>query len=281
MLDMKSIVMGAGLSCVLVSTPILVHANVVETKTFKNSVPGGAAATDLKITSNRHPFAARSDKFDFGDVDGNDIKFRGGSIAQGASTTVTISYAGTDKVVKKSASFSFPTGPDVPITTSPIVGELGGQIPVGTGFHGFLQLTNEGDSPLFFTNFRAAVDVPAAFFSDISSTAALALLTDNNLFISQGTLVPVPASFSLAAGEGRGFDLGPMSGTGYISSFFDVFVSLTLPDTTTFGVAVQGPVVPEPSAFLLLASGLAVLAVVRCKKRRRSSFFTCGNEARD
>ena len=92
MLDMKSIVMGAGLSCVLVSTPILVHANVVETKTFKNSVPGGAAATDLKITSNRHPFAARSDKFDFGDVDGNDIKFRGGSIAQGASTTVTISH---------------------------------------------------------------------------------------------------------------------------------------------------------------------------------------------
>jgi hypothetical protein len=83
MLYIKSIVMGAGLSCVLLSAPILVQANIVETKTFKNNVPGGTAGTDLKITSNRHPFAARSDKFDFGDVDGNDIKFRGGSIAQG------------------------------------------------------------------------------------------------------------------------------------------------------------------------------------------------------
>ena len=63
---------------------------------------------------------------------------------------------------------------------------------MGGGFTGFLELTNEGNSPLLFTNFRVAVDVPAGFFSDISSDAALSLLTDNNLFISQGTPVPVP-----------------------------------------------------------------------------------------
>jgi type 1 fimbria pilin len=108
MMYMKNIVIGAGLSCMLLSAPILVHANVVETKTFKNSVPGGNAATDIKITSNRHPFAARSDKFDFGNIDGNDITIRGGSLAQGASTIVTISYAGSDKVVKEKASLRAP-----------------------------------------------------------------------------------------------------------------------------------------------------------------------------
>ena len=42
MMYIKNIVIGAGLSCVLLSAPILVHAaNVVETKTFKNSVPVG------------------------------------------------------------------------------------------------------------------------------------------------------------------------------------------------------------------------------------------------
>jgi len=267
MMYMKNIVIGAGLSCVLLSAPILTHANVVETKTFKNSVPGGNAATDIKITSNRHPFAARSDKFDFGNIDGNDITIRGGSLAQGASTTVTISYAGNDKVVKEKASFSFPTGPDVPIT-SPVVGEFGGQIPVGSGFTGFLELTNEGNSLLLFTNFRVAVDVPAGFFSDIGSDAALALLTANNLFISQGTPVPVPTSFALAAGEGRRFDLGPVTGTGYISSFFDVFFDLPLPEITTFGVAVQG-VVPEPETYAMLLAGLGLMGFVARRGNRQ------------
>jgi len=267
MMYMKNIVIGASLSCVLLSAPILVHANVVETKTFKNSVPGGNAATDIKITSNRHPFAARSDKFDFGNIDGNDITIRGGSLAQGASTTVTISYAGNDKVVKEKASFSFPTGPDVPIT-SPVVGEFGGQIPVGSGFTGFLELTNEGNSLLLFTNFRVAVDVPAGFFSDIGSDAALALLTANNLFISQGTPVPVPTSFALAAGEGRRFDLGPVTGTGYISSFFDVFFDLPLPEITTFGVAVQG-VVPEPETYAMLLAGLGLMGFVARRGNRQ------------
>ena len=80
---MKNIVIGAGLSCVFVMRADPGACHVVETKTFKNSVPGGNAATDIKITSNRHPFAARSDKFDFGDIDGNDITIRGGSLAQG------------------------------------------------------------------------------------------------------------------------------------------------------------------------------------------------------
>jgi PEP-CTERM motif len=270
MMYIKNIVIGAGLSCVLLSAPILVHAaNVVETKTFKNSVPGGNAATDIKITSNRHPFAARSDKFDFGNIDGNDITIRGGSLAQGASTTVTISYAGNDKVVKEKASFSFPTGPDVPITT-PVVGEFGGQIPAGSGFTGFLELTNEGNSPLLFTNFRVAVDVPSIFFSDISSDAALALLTDNNLFIIQGTPVLVPTSFALAAGEGRRFDLGPVTETGYISSFFDVFFDLPLPEITTFGVAVQG-VVPETETYAMLLAGLGLMGFVARRRQQKAA----------
>lgn len=267
---MKTIVIAAGLSCMLLSAPILVQADIVETKTFKNNVPGGNAATDIKITSNRHPFNAVSDKFDIKDINGNDTQLRGGTLAQGASTTVTLTYDGNAKVVKEKASFSFLGSPDVPITTSPVVGEFGGQLQVGGGFTGFLELTNEGGSPLVFTNFVAAVNVPAAFFSDLGSEDALTLLTANNLFISQGTPVPVPSSFSLAAGEGRRFDLGPVTSTGYISSFFDVFFELTPLDTTTFGVAVQG-VVPEPSAFLLLASGLSVLAVARYRTKRRSS----------
>ena len=267
MLYFKSILIGAGLSCVLFSAPILVQADIVETKTFKNNVQGGNPATDIKITSNRPPLKARSDRFNVGTINGNNITFTGGSLPQGASTTVTITYAGSQKVVKESASFSFANGPDVPITT-PVVGEFGGQIPVGSGFVGFLELTNEGNSALFFSNFVAAVNVPAAFFSDIGSDAALDLLTANNLFISQGTPVPVPSDFSLAAGEGRRFDLGPMTGTNYISSFFDVFFELTPSDTTRFGIAVQG-VVPEPSALLLLASGLALLVGARCRTIRR------------
>jgi hypothetical protein len=250
----------------VLSVPIPGHANVIETKTFKNNVPGGNAATDLKITSNRHPFAARSDKFEFDTITGNDIAFRSGSVAQGASTTVTISYAGNDKVVKSSASFSFAMGPDVPIT-SPIVGEFGGQVPIGTGFNGLIELSNDSGSPLFFTNFHAAVNVPAGFFNDIESAAALAVLTDNNLFISQGTPVSLPSAFSLAAGEIRDFNLGPMSGTDFIASFWDVGFSPTLTDTT-FGFAVQG-VIPEPSTFLLLASGL--LALVRQLWKRGAS----------
>jgi hypothetical protein len=267
MLDFKTIVIGAGLSCMLFNAPILVHADIVEIKTFKNNVQGGAAATDIKITSNRHPFKAISDRFDISEINGNDIQLRGGSLAQGASTTVTITYDGNAKVVKESASFSFLGSPDVPITT-PMVGEFGGQIPVNGGFTGFLELTNEGDSTLVFSNFVAAVNVPAVFFSDLDSDAALALLTANNLFISQGTPVPVPSDFSLAAGEGRRFDLGPMTGTNYISSFFDVFFELTPSDTTRFGVAVQG-IVPEPSALLLLASGLSLLALAKCRTKRR------------
>jgi hypothetical protein len=258
MYHMKAVLNGLILSCAVLSIPIVVDATIIETKTFKNTAPGGNAATDLKLTLNRRPDAAKSDKFTNASFPAsNAVTFTGGSLGQGGSTTVTITFGGNDRVEKNAASFSFANGPDVPIT-SPIVGELGGQIPVGGGLHGFLQLTNDSGTPLFFSNFQASVNVPGGLFSDVTSDTALQTFTDNNLFINQGTPVSLPSTFSLAAGEIRDFDLGPILETNFFASFFDVGFSLGIPDTT-FGIAAQG-VIPEPSTFLLLASGLVGLA---------------------
>lgn len=241
------------------------HAMGDVIQVFESTNNNRNPAIDARITLNGNVNAGASNVFGPGTVNANVVTFVGGPLASGKAHKMAI--ASTNGVNATKFEFSFAANPNVEVQqTGALVDMESGKYLSDGVLHGFASVTNDDTNSLTFSNFAAAVDIPASNFG--SSQSQLQSAITNNLFLSSGTPAGVPSGFQLSPGATDFFDLGPVSASGYEAAVFNLaYTDQTLPVSSfDFGGVASGNVVPEPATLTLC--GIAALTILVCRRCR-------------
>jgi hypothetical protein len=199
----------------------------------------------------------------FGDArtnppDNDSITFIDGTVKAGRDADGVVKFAQREKHTLALAAWTFSAAGVQPIVIPlPKVTLNGGKrtaMASPTGLDGFMTVTNDESSTVYFSNLTIAVDIPNADLDPSSPSF------QDDLNIPDGTPVTeFPADFSLLPMQQVYFDLGPVNAADYEAMQFDLSFSAG-PAVNGLGLA-SDAVLPEPNAFWLLLTALGTLGL--------------------
>jgi hypothetical protein len=190
------------------------------------------------------------------------ISFGGGTsgFQMGKSDAGVLQLMTTSEPIRLvSATLSFPVGADRSVPVRDV------RITIGKRDNGTIEITNDDPSQIiYFSNVLDGNDLPASEFTD-TSTSALDALISNQLFATHA----VP-DFSLTPGQERIIGLGPVNDDNYTSFVFTADTSPTpSPNALRMGLA-SALELPEPKLNWLVGVCLMLLARAAALRRKET-----------